>query len=71
MSMPMELIMAIMASAMAAAIRPYSMAVAPDSLARSLKQFFFNFAFLRLRGKFRRETMPPQNLRLSKFRTIN
>jgi hypothetical protein len=50
MSMPMELIMAIMASAMAAAIRPYSMAVAPDSLARSLKQFLFNLAFLRFAG---------------------
>jgi hypothetical protein len=39
-----------MASAMAAAIRQYSMAVAPDLLARNLRKTCFNFAFFQVVG---------------------
>jgi hypothetical protein len=58
-----------MASAMNAAIRQYSIAVAPDSSARNLRKIRFDFASFQVA----RETpdakpMPLQNLRLSKFR---
>jgi hypothetical protein len=64
---------AMMASAMPAAIRPYSIAVAPDSSERNFVMYCFNFASA---GKFRRmslgfSTLTAQNLRLRESGTFN
>ena len=47
---PRPLTTAIMASAIPAAIRPYSMAVAPDSLEKKLNKIRFNTASIRFSG---------------------
>jgi len=47
---PRPLTTAIMASAIPAAIRPYSMAVAPDSLEKKLNKVRFNTASIRFSG---------------------
>jgi hypothetical protein len=58
---------------MPAAIRPYSIAVAPDSSERNFLMYCFNFASA---GKFRRmslgcRTLTAQNLRLRESGTFN
>jgi hypothetical protein len=47
---PIPLTTAIMANAMPAAIRPYSIAVAPDSLEKKLNKVRFNTASFRFSG---------------------
>ena len=47
---PRPLTTAIIASAIPAAIRPYSMAVAPDSLEKKLNKVRFNTASIRFSG---------------------
>ena len=63
---------AMIASAMPAAIKAYSMAVAPDSLAKNLRKVRFNFASTRLpRGSSRYGTPAFKNLSRGKFRFLN